>query len=103
MSKSRVPEIPDAIYSIKMTGEYLSGVKAAAKRGCDMQKLRETVIMLAQGKTLPENMRDHALGGGYAGCRECHIEPNWLLVYMIDKKLLVLTLMCTGSHSDLFS
>ena len=74
--------------------------KRMQKRGKNMQKLADVLSMLASGKTLPEKFCDHKLSGVLKGFRECHIEPDWLLVYMIDKGELVLTATGTGSHAD---
>ncbi len=65
-------------------------------------RLLEVVNMLRNGKELPAKYRDHALSGYYKGMRECHIAPDWLLIYRIDKQKLVLILSRTGSHSELF-
>lgn len=62
----------------------------------------EVVTILASGNELPEKYRDHNLQGNYSGFRECHILPDWLLIYRIENDLLILTLARTGSHSDLF-
>jgi mRNA interferase YafQ len=72
------------------------------KRGKDINKLKDIISLLQQGKELPLQNRDHALRGKYAGCRECHIEPDWLLVYQVINEELVILLLSTGSHSDLF-
>jgi len=72
------------------------------KRNLDMSLLDEIIAKLAQGIPLPSNNRDHELTGNYAGHRECHIQPDWLLIYRIEKDVLVLTLTRTGTHSDLF-
>lgn len=67
-------------------------------------KLLETIISaLASGKPLPPAAKDHALSGRWQGFRECHIQPDWLLIYHIKDDVLVLTLTRTGTHSDLFS
>jgi len=73
------------------------------RRGKDMQKLFDILSILARQEQLPERNRDHALvGGHYHGARECHIEPDWLLIYQIIDNELVLLAMETGTHSDLF-
>jgi len=72
------------------------------KRNLDMSLLDDIIIMLAQGLPLPTKNRDHALTGNYAGHRECHIQPDWLLIYRIEEDVLVLSLTRTGTHSDLF-
>ncbi len=71
-------------------------------RGRNLQDMREVLELLQTGKPLPEKNRDHELVGNLAGFRECHIQPDWLLIYLVLKDRLVLTLMRTGSHSDLF-
>lgn len=72
------------------------------KRGCKAEKLAEVVKILEQEKQLPPKYQDYALLGNYNGCRECHISPDWLLIYKIEKDRLVLSLMHTGTYSDLF-
>jgi mRNA interferase YafQ len=89
-------------FKIFPSARFKKDLKTAIKRGYDMKLLDEVVSMLANGKTLPEKNCDHALHGIYAGCRECHISPDWLLVYEISESELILYLTRTGSHSDLF-
>lgn len=89
-------------YEIQRTSQFKKDYKLAVKRGCDIEKLQKVVMILASGETLPEEYRDHPLRGNYSGYRECHIEPDWLLVYKITENVLVLTLYRTGTHSDLF-
>lgn len=89
-------------YEIQRTSQFKKDYKLAIKRGCDINKLQKVVMILASGETLPEEYRDHPLRGNYSGYRECHIEPDWLLVYKITENVLVLTLYRTGTHSDLF-
>lgn len=89
-------------YEIQRTSQFKKDYKLAVKRGCDINKLQKVVMILASGETLPEDYRDHPLRGNYSGYRECHIEPDWLLVYKITENVLVLTLYRTGTHSDLF-
>ncbi len=72
------------------------------KRGLDLSLLDEVVDKLRQGIPLEEKYRDHGLIGNYQGFRECHIKPDWLLIYLIENDILTLTLVDTGSHSDLF-
>lgn len=67
-----------------------------------MELLTEVIKQLAMGQVLPQKNRDHALVGDYSGCRECHITPDWLLIYEIDNMELFLYLTRTGTHSDLF-
>lgn len=72
------------------------------KRGLKINLLEDVIAALAMGEILPERNKDHALSGNWAGHRECHILPGWLLVYRIEDDVLVLTLARTGTHSDLF-
>jgi len=80
--------------------QFKRDVKLAEKRGKDMAKLRSLVLLLAEGAPLPPRYRDHALSGDWKHFRDCHIEPNWLLIYKIDGNDLYLTR--TGTHADLF-
>lgn len=88
--------------TIKYQSAFKRDYKRIKKRGYDIRLLEEVVGLLAQRKTLPERYRDHSLSGNYVGCRECHITPDWLLIYSINESELVLYLMRTGTHSDLF-
>ena len=72
------------------------------KRGYSLDLLTEVIQILAEGKRLPEKNRDHSLAGDFVGCRECHIAPDWLLIYELANKDLILYLTRTGTHSDLF-
>lgn len=72
------------------------------KRGLDVFLLDDVIDTLRQGKELDEKYRDHILKGDFAGFHECHIKPDWLLIYLIEDDILTLTLVDTGSHSDLF-
>lgn len=90
-------------YEIQRTTQFKKDYKTAVKRGCDISKLKNVVTLLADGQTLPKEYSDHELKGKqYSGYRECHIEPDWLLVYKITESVLVLSLYRTGTHSDLF-
>ena len=73
------------------------------KRGLDLTLLDDVVDDLRQGKALDEKYKDHILKGDYAGFHECHIKPDWLLIYSLSNDTLILTLSRTGSHSNLFS
>ncbi|HGA2457427.1 TPA: type II toxin-antitoxin system YafQ family toxin [Streptococcus agalactiae] len=84
------------------TNQFRKDVKRAKKRGLNLKKLEAVLDPLQKEETLDEKHRDHALVGNYMGFRECHIDPDWLLVYAIDKGQLILTASRTGSHSDLF-
>ena len=72
------------------------------KRGLDVSLLDEVVDLLRQGRQLDEKYRDHALTGDFVVFRECHVKPDWLLVYLIENDILTLTLVDTGTHSDIF-
>ena len=84
------------------TSRFKKDLKAAIKRGCKAERLWEIVELLRNQQPLPEKNHDHALSGDYIGFRECHIQPDWLLVYRVEDDILVLTLARTRSHSDLF-
>ena len=88
--------------TVKFTTQFRKDYKLAMKRGLRIALLEEVVERLAMGEPLPEKNRDHALTGDWVGHRECHIQPDWLLIYRIVDEVLVLTLARTGSHSDLF-
>ncbi|MBR3311790.1 MAG: type II toxin-antitoxin system YafQ family toxin [Solobacterium sp.] len=90
-------------YTVKFTSQFKKGYKLAMKRRLKIELLDEVITALSLGETLPEKYRDHALTGSWTGFRECHIMPDWLLIYRKDDDVLVLTLTRTGSHSDLFS
>lgn len=77
-------------------------VKLAIKRGYNIQLLDDVVEMIAEQQLLPPKYKDHKLIGNYSGCRECHITPDWLLIYEISNEELILYLTRTGTHSDLF-
>ena len=89
-------------YSIKRTSQFKKDFKQAVKRGLKIELLVEVITLLSEGKTLPPKYNDHALVGDYAHFRECHITPDWLLIYLLDGENLILTLVRTGSHSNLF-
>ena len=89
-------------YNIIRTGQFKRDYKLAKKRGKKLALLLIVVEALANGMTLDEKYKDHQLGGNFIGYRECHIEPDWLLIYKITDSELALVLTRTGSHSDLF-
>lgn len=88
--------------TIKYQAAFKKDYKRTVKRGYDMRLLEKVIELLANQKPLPEKNRDHQLSGDYAGCRECHITPDWLLIYEVADEELILYLTRTGSHSDLF-
>ena len=85
-------------YSVKFKKDF----KLAQKRGMPMQELKSIIEKLAAGETLEAKHRDHTLSGNYAMFRECHIRPDWLLIYRINDDALELLAHRTGTHSDLF-
>lgn len=89
-------------YTVKYTSQFKRDVKKAKKQGKDMDHLFAVIEQLAAGLSLPERYRDHALAGNFKGCRECHIEPDWLLIYEYVEDVLVLSLTRLGSHAELF-
>ncbi len=90
------------MYEVKFTNAFKKSYKLMKKRGLDLSLLDEVVDKLRQGIPLDEKYRDHGLNGNFQGFRECHIKPDWLLIYLIENDILTLTLVDTGSHSDLF-
>jgi len=89
-------------YQLVLTGKFKKGLKRAKKRGLDISLLESIVEKLIHGLALDEKHRDHDLKGKYSGFRECHIQPDWLLIYLVEDEILTLTLVDTGTHSDLF-
>ena len=87
---------------IVWTTRFKKDYKLAMKRHLNIDLLDDIIRVLSRGETLPERYKDHDLTGDWARHRECHIQPDWLLVYRIDDDVLVLTLARTGTHSDLF-
>ena len=90
-----------AKYSIHQTARFARDVRLAKKRGKNLRLLSAAIDLLAAGEALPAAYKDHALSGNWAGHRECHIAPDWLLIYYIAGETLVLTLSRTGTHTDL--
>ena len=84
------------------TNQFKKDYKQAMKRNLDINQLDNVIRILVNGDVLPEQNRDHALTGNWIGHRECHIQPEWLLIYRIENDLLILTLSITGTHNDLF-
>ena len=89
-------------YEVIRTTRFRKELKKMIKRGADIAKLETVVNILASGEPLPPQYHDHALTGDLEGLRDCHITPDWLLLYRIENNVLVLTLTRTGTHSDLF-
>lgn len=84
------------------TSQFKKDYRRIKKRGLDTSDLEVVLDRLCAGEMLEEHYRDHALLGGYVGFRECHIRPDWLLIYAVDGDRLILTASRTGTHSDLF-
>lgn len=87
---------------IKLQAAFKKDYKRCRKRGYKMSLLNDIITQLAKQEPLPKKNKDHPLSGPYEGCRECHITPDWLLVYEIKGQELILLLTRTGTHSDLF-
>lgn len=85
-------------YSSRFKKDY----KQMIKRGCKVEDFKKVIEILVENEPMPDKYRDHSLTGNYQGFRECHINPDWLLIYQIDNDILTLTLTRTGTHSDLF-
>ena len=90
------------MYTAKPTTRFSKDLKRIEKRGYNMALMTDVIKKLAKGEKLDAKYNDHALKGNYEGCRECHITPDWLLIYEIAGKELILYLTRTGTHSDLF-
>ena len=89
-------------YKIRRTSQFKKDYKRSIKRGLTISKLDKAIELLAKDGFLPPEYNDHPLLGNRNDLRECHIEPDWLLIYRIDNEILVLVLTSTGTHSDLF-
>lgn len=87
---------------VVLSTRFKKDLKTASKRGYNLELLNDVVDKIASRQQLPEKNRDHELSGDYAGFRECHVAPDWLLVYRVVEEDLILYLMRTGTHSDLF-
>lgn len=89
-------------YEVRFTNQFKKDLKLAKKQGKSSDRLFDIIEKLANGEKLDAKYRDHELVGDYRGCRECHVEPDWLLVYEKIDDILVLMLYRVGSHSELF-
>jgi mRNA interferase YafQ len=90
------------MYQLEQTGKFKKDIKLAKKRGLDMLLLDEVVTCLVEEGTLPQKNKPHKLTGNYKGFWECHIQPDWLLVWEQNETIRLITLTRTGTHSDLF-
>lgn len=89
-------------YKLILTGKFKKSLELAKKRGLCLELLDKVITMLQNDIPLEEKYHDHELKGKYQGFRECHIQPDWLLIYLKEKDVLTLTLVDTGTHADLF-
>lgn len=89
-------------YNVILSTKFKKDLKRCKKSGLDIDKLLQVVHLIECGVPLPSQFHDHALQGEFLGSRECHIQPDWLLIYEIDNGDLVLALVRTGSHANLF-
>lgn len=89
-------------YKIEMSARYRKGLRRMIKRGRDENKILDVIDKLASGVPLPPKNEDHPLHGEWEGMRECHVEPNWLLIYGIYEDVLILALNSTGTHAEVF-
>ena len=87
-------------YEIQRTSLFKKDYKRVKKRGYNVDLLKEIISKLAEGEELPSKNKDHSLSGDWEGYRECHIQPDWLLIYRIIENKLILSLTRTGTHSD---
>jgi len=85
----------------RYTTQFKKDYKVVVKRGYKTSLLEDVIRLLCEEQPLPEKNRDHALTGSFVGFRECHIQPDWLLIYKVEQEILTLTLTRTGTHSDL--
>lgn len=90
------------MYRIEFTNQYLKDLKRARKRKLDESKLNELIQILLSDKDLPQKYKDHRLSGNFKGLNECHITPDWLLIYEKNITSRLITLIRTGTHADLF-
>ncbi len=87
---------------VRYSSKFKKDFKTIIRRGYDITLFEDVVGLLREEKPLPENCCDHALKGEYMGHRECHISPDWLLIYKVENDMITLSLTRTGTHSDLF-
>ena len=90
------------MYTVKFTSSFKKSYRLMKKRGLDISLLDDVIDKLRRGIQLEEKYHDHELTGNFKGFRECHVKPDWLLVYLIENDILTLTLVETGSHADIF-
>ena len=89
-------------YEIQFNSQFKKDLKLAKKQNKDIDKLMSVIEKIARGESLEAKFKDHELKGNLKGCRECHVDPDWLLIYSLHDAILVLLLSRVGSHADLF-
>lgn len=89
-------------YQLDYSKRFVKALKKCQKRGLDVERLRKVISMLENTGSLPPEYRPHKLSGDYADCWECHVQADWLLIWKQDDERLVLLMLDTGTHSDLF-
>lgn len=87
---------------VRYSNQFEKDYKLIKKRGYDINKLKNVIQLLTTGNALPDKYKEHYLTGKYKGFRECHIQPDWLLIYTIESDKVTITVVRTGTHSDLF-
>jgi mRNA interferase YafQ len=90
------------MYTVVATNKFKKDYKLCLKRGLDVSILEEVVSILEEKGKLPENYKPHVLKGNFKGLYECHIQPDWLLIWQLEQEIKLISLIRTGSHSDLF-
>ncbi|MCM1108588.1 MAG: type II toxin-antitoxin system YafQ family toxin [Clostridium sp.] len=90
------------MYSIEYTGQFKKSLKLCKKRGLPVELLHKVISLLMEAGKLPPEYKPHVLSGKYAGIWECHIRPDWLLLWKQDNDTFTLLMLATGTHSDLF-
>ncbi len=93
----------EKMLELRQTSNFKKDLRRMIKRGANMELLDEVIQILLKRETLPEKYHDHPLTGNWHGYRDCHIEPDWVLIYRIDDDALILLATRTGTHSDLFN
>ena len=88
--------------TVRQTAQFKRDLKKARKQGKEMAAMDKAVSLLQNREPLPPKFKDHALTGDWKGYRECHVSPDWLLVYLVEDDVLVLTLTRIGSHAEIF-
>ena len=90
------------MYKIKLSGRFKKSYKKCIKRGLERSSLEYVIKLLVNGEVLPKKYKNHQLSGNYEGCMECHISPDWLLIWKYNDDELTLYRIDTGTHIDLF-